>query len=494
MEPLTSAIGAAGSVRLAPGSIDIATLLKDGRVVAGEVLETFAGGSVVLGIGGQRVPAESHVDLQPGQRFLATVENTDGEVVLRLTPDDVDEASPLVRALRMVVGKELTIGSLLDGLRSLAGNESARSPALSALLADIASYAFTPDDGGEALLALVQRSGLRYESGLLAATEADHGSTWLRTAIASDIAARWAGLVPSTSDAGGPDLRSEITKLLLEALRAFVAAPGAAPGPAPGPAPGGASVAEVVDGLRRALAARSSDRSPARMLAVLERVAAQPEALPASADTTALLRWLFGAPADDRVRSLLEDVAKRALGRDLKARLLSTASELDDGPARERMQAALASIETDQLMNVARRHFDQPWHFSLPVPDAEQWVSAQFLHLPTSDRDAQRDETTGDSSTPSHRLMIGIEFSRLGPIRADLLLRERDLIVRLTVERPETAVLLRGLVESWREDFVIGGRAVHVAVTESPRVDVKLNAVAPDVRFLAENHLMDVSA
>ncbi len=481
MEPLTSAIGAAGSVRLTPATADLATLFKDGRVVAAEVLETFAGGSVVLGIAGQRVPAESHVDLQLGQRFLATIESADGQIVLRLAPDELGETSPLIRALRRVVGKELAAGTLLDGLTSVAESESARSPVLSALVEALARYVFTPDDGGEALLALVQRSGLRYESALLAAADGDHGSAWLRTAVASELAARWVGSLSNGSDIDGPTLRSAITKLLLEAIRA------------PTIGSSSASSTEIVDWLRRAIDERSSESSSTRMRAVFERAVVHAEASPANADSTALLRWLFGAPSDDHVRSLLKDVAQRVLDRDLKGRLLAAASELEDGPARERVQSALASLETDQLMNVARRRFDQPWHFSLPVPDAEQWVSAQFLHLQTADRDTPRGEGADESSVGSHRLMIGIDFSRLGPIRADLLLRERDLLVRLTVERPETAAALRALVESWSVDFAVGGRAVHVAITESQNVDVELRAVAPDVRFLAENHLMDVS-
>ncbi len=472
MEPVTSAIGAAAGVRLAPGTSDLASLFRDGRVIAGEVLETFAGGSVVLGIAGQRVPAQSHVELELGQRFLATVETSAGEIVLRLASDESPELSPLIRALRLVVGREFASGSILDALRSIVAPERASSPALAILSADLDSFAFSPGSGGEALGALVLRSGLRYESALLASADRDASSTWLRAAVADEVAARWSEAVgASIPDADVPALRSAIAKLL-----------------AGGPAL--ADVSAVFDWLRRAVHERARDPSIARVRASLERALSHAEGDSANSEPIGLLRWLFGATPDDAVRSLVREVAQRALARDLKPRLLAALRELPEGPAREQVQSALASLETDQLMNVARRRFEQAWHFSVPVPDGDRFASARVVHLPNRDRERESRPSAGDSQ----RLMLGVDFSRLGPVQADLLLREHDLLVRLTVERPETAAAIRALVDSWRVELAVAGRAVHLAVMESTGVDAPLHTVASDVRFLADNHLMDVSA
>lgn len=485
MEPLTSAIGAIGAVRPTPAaSADMASLLKDGRVVAGEVLETFDGGSVVLGIAGRRVPAESHVELQPGQRFLATAETTDGEIVLRLAPEKLGEGSRLVSALRRVVGQDSPTGAILDSLASLVGTSAAESRALAALLADLPSHAFTPGVDGEALRELLLRSGLRYESALLAAEVGDNSSAWLRVAAAGEVAERWVAAWRSALPIGAPDvdlssLRSTITTLLLEAVRELAAAAEHS------------GLPELDGWLKRVLDARARSASSLWARAVVEHAGAQVDASPTGTDAAALLRWLFGAPSDDGLRPLLKDVARRALERDLKGRLLGALSELEDSPGREVVERALASLETDQLMNLARRRFDQASHFSLPVPDAERWTSAQFLHPPNREQDSAANGEERDAAP--QRLVIGIDFSRLGPIRADLLMRSNDLIVRLTVERAETAEALRGVVERWREDLAVGGRSVQVAVSDQPDVDVQLHAVAPDVRFLAENHLMDVS-
>src|SRR5689334_1183357 len=102
MEPLS--IQSQSALVLRPGAnaaTDLARVLERGRVVAGEVLERLGGGSILIGVGGHRVPAQSELALVPGDRFLLRVEEQEGKFLLRIlerAQTSVDP--PLIRALR----------------------------------------------------------------------------------------------------------------------------------------------------------------------------------------------------------------------------------------------------------------------------------------------------------------------------------------------------------------------------------------------------------
>ena len=61
---------------------DLAQILKDGRLVAGEVLPGPSDGNVLLALGRHRVPAQTDVRFEPGRSFLFRVEEADGGVIL----------------------------------------------------------------------------------------------------------------------------------------------------------------------------------------------------------------------------------------------------------------------------------------------------------------------------------------------------------------------------------------------------------------------------
>ncbi len=70
---------------------DLAAVLREGRVLAGEVLERLDGSTVVLGIGRHRVPANAPTELRVGDRLTLQVERqAGGEVALRLLTGVVD--------------------------------------------------------------------------------------------------------------------------------------------------------------------------------------------------------------------------------------------------------------------------------------------------------------------------------------------------------------------------------------------------------------------
>ena len=152
MESLAQNIGGPPTPRPALSlSANTAAVLQEGRVVAGEVIQSQSGGSVLVAIGNLRVPARAQVALEPGQRFLATVESTGDVVVLRILSDAKASAvSPLLDALRAILPGERPIGAVLSKLvgllRSLGAGE--RGAESRALLSQLAEHVFEPGSKG----------------------------------------------------------------------------------------------------------------------------------------------------------------------------------------------------------------------------------------------------------------------------------------------------------------------------------------------------------
>lgn len=179
------------------------------------------------------------------------------------------------------------------------------------------------------------------------------------------------------------------------------------------------------------------------------------------------------------------------LAANLKAMLLGALEELPEGPAREAVARALAGVEAEQLLNLARRDAGEPLHLSFPVPDDSQWATAHVFVRPDRERDG--DEPRGEGDGAVRRLTVGAHFSRTGPVRADVWLRPDRLDVRLSVEREDVAERIRAELPALTEGLAAKGRAVQVVVGVSPHDLVELEERAADIRFLRDHHLMDVS-
>ena len=202
VDPLSSPIVEALKLRpVQPVNTNLAVLLRDGLVVAGEVLSTGPG-TAFLSLGGRRVAAETDVELEPGQRFLARVEREAESIVLRLLRQGGGEELPLVAALRAALADHAPAGTLLtrlaaalraalllsttadaeppvardastllalpDGRAPRAGRPDADTVrTLQALLARLTAHAGAPTAEGSALQSALARSGLFHEALLL---------------------------------------------------------------------------------------------------------------------------------------------------------------------------------------------------------------------------------------------------------------------------------------------------------------------------------------
>ena len=364
MEPIVAS-QAPHVIRPAASAVkaDLAAVLKDGRILAGQVLQSPGDGSVMIAIGRHQIPAESNLQLEPGQHFLLRVQNFGDGILLHLLGYGDPEEAALLAALRRVIGEDRPVGELLSLLAARLRAELAQPgdqlERLRNLLASLDKHVLQPGAGGKDLVALLARSGMRYEAALL-------------------LAAR-----------NGP------ASGLLEALRA-----------------------------------------------------------------------------------------------DLKGRLLGALADLPEGGLRDAVAKALAGLEAEQLLNLARQRAGEPLVWSFPFPDGQDWTTARlFVQARRDERDGS-DEAEQEEVT---RVVLGVSFTNTGPVRVDLLRTESVLSVRLLVTREDVARRIREDAEELAERLGDGSRSVNVFARTATKEEVSMDTHTLDIHFLREHHLMDVS-
>lgn len=386
MDPLSSPVVEALKLRPVQSvNTNLSVLLRDGLVVAGEILDVN-GSTAFLSLGGQRVAAETDVELQPGQRFLARVEREGDAIVLRLVTGAPDEELPLVTALRTALADHAPAGTLLSQLTT------------------------------DLRAALVQRE----------------------TAAAGNAHAGASAREPGGDEANARAITS--IQKLLSMIGAQVGAPAA-------------------DG--RAL------------VATLARSGLFHEAL--------LLRGESGS---------------RAASDDLKTTLLRALEELPGGAERDGVRHALGGIEAEQLLDVARAQSGDARSVTFAVPDGAVFADAHIVVDP--ERHA-RDEAPTPRGGSASSVDVCVDFSALGPVKAELRMEGGSLRVRFLVASRDVAERLALDQEQLCADL---GRDVGASNGHSTQLTIALvemrsiarTAVPSDVRFLGEHVLLDRTA
>src|SRR5262245_66532476 len=92
MEPILSS-SAAAVIRTTAAAQegDLSAVLRQGRVLVGEVLQASPGGELLLAIGRYRVPAQSDVRLEAGEHLLLRVAASDDGIELLVLGDAGEE-------------------------------------------------------------------------------------------------------------------------------------------------------------------------------------------------------------------------------------------------------------------------------------------------------------------------------------------------------------------------------------------------------------------
>jgi hypothetical protein len=466
MDPIsTSPLPLSGGIRPAQAlQGDLASILRQGRIVAGEVLDLLDGGTIVIGLAGQRVQAENHVDLAPGDRFLARVEYLEGALVLQLAGGGEAADDQLLAALRKLAGSELDARSVYELLEQagVSGND------LPALL--------RPGEGGAALATLVRQSGLFRESALRAAAEDKPlaaGRELAIDALARRILAQ-AGLADAPERAALLGLLRSGLAAGLDELARRASAPRALEA-------GLQLRAELV----RALGPHAADSGRAILRACLAGLDAP------ALEHAGWLPWIalmLGERLDFGERGLRRRALLQLLQEDFKARLLALAQEAPGDSEREAAGRALRAVEAEQLRNLARARLGEPLHVGFLVPEGAGVANAHLLVQPRREGGSSEPEAEGE---PGERITVGAEFSRLGPLRAEILLKHERLHLRLCASRPATVELLHGELEALRAELARGGREVSLSIVQQE--PEKADLAGGDLAYLREHHLMDLS-
>jgi hypothetical protein len=479
MDPIASQAGLAKGVRpILAMNGDLGALMREGRVVAGEVMQAMDGRSLLVSVGQHRVPADSSVDLSPGDRFLARVENTADGTVLRVLGEHGKPELRLAAALKQVLGEDRPVGKLLEDVASklravIDGGENRREA--KALFEKLGTHVFLPGASGRDLHALLARSGLDFEALLLAESRGGKAAEQLRMALGKLIKQIMGGLDKMWTGAGLQMSSAQLEKLGGRLLLAMA----------------GLEVGDGAGG-KDQLLARLSAEVRARMGAALAAATGGEQRESAMAGLNGLLSRLLGEEGKQPLsKSLLAALLARsepnALIGNLKAEILMALGEMTDGPTREALTKALAGLESEQLLNLARREFQEGWHLSLPVPDGDKWATA---HLFYTEPDEEDDSHGGKEDML--RITVSVDFSRIGPLRGEVGVRDDLVALRLVVTKPEIAQELRGQAEELVERLSTAGRKVRVAVVLASPEELSSDALTMDVRWLKEHHLMDL--
>lgn len=467
---------------------DLSAVLREGRVLAGEVLQSFGGGSLLIGIGSHRIPAQAQVELRPGERFLFQVEGSGAQTTLRILEEGEGGEPSLLRALRAVLGQDQPLGRLLDELAARLATLDRQG----ALLGTLGSARWTGPATPTGLAGALATGGLAFEArlGLSAALSLPPGEA---AALSAELSSWIAGGLADASGDGPPIATAGLLERLASELARVL---GAGLDPASREAafgrwlaaqfaPGGEHAArDLGQLLSAALAGIPDGNLRDRLLAGLARL--RLGRLGAGLEALAL-RGLLGLGAPPR--GMREGEARRfatTADGDLKARLLAAGSSAGDRPERVALERALAGIEAEQLLNVARRGAGEALHWSLPVPDG---AATGTVHLLV---DSQASGAGGSERT--WRLGLALDLSGTGPLRADLIARPGALLVAVAVERESTHAELAAQLDGLRAALGCAAASVSLSLRRvRPRSLPSPESLA-DVGYLREHHLMDLSA
>jgi hypothetical protein len=456
-----------------PSPADVPQALREGRIFSGDVLQTFDGGSVLIGVGRLRVPAFSHAELQPGRRYMFEVVAGGATLELKLVGAAPDAPQGLVQALRQALGVDAPLGALLEQLtralaaeveRARAGGAESPSTELERWLADFEAHAFKPGDEPAVLRQRLRDAGLTFEA-RLAELVLDAAPSGERRRLGAELVAalseqlRAAG---STDDAAG--LLQRLGLALEAALQLVGTSPPAEAARAPSEAPHNA----FGRALEAALAALSTPdaRQVSAALARLDH-----EHWPRWMKLLLVRALAPGAAQEGAAAGRGLDAALAALDGDLKAQLLRAEERLGPSQLRAALERALGGLEAEQLLNVARASVDEPPQWSLPIHEGGRWTT---LHLSVA-RDGAAGGHSGGGAP--RRVALEVEFSASGPVHVDLLLGEGGAVARVLVQDERIAQFFTARLGALEQALAFGGKAAHASVARAS--DTALHTDSP---------------
>jgi len=470
-----------------PSPADVPQALREGRVFSGDVLQTFDGGSVLIGVGRLRVPAHSHAELQPGRRYTFEVVSGGATLELKLLGAAPDAPEGLVQALRRALGVDAPLGALLEQLtrafaaeaeRARASGAEGSSAQLERWLANFEAHAFKPGDEPNVLRQRLRDAGLTFEARLaeLVLEAAPPGD---RRRLGAELIA---ALGEQLSSAASADDAAGL-------LQRFGAALEAALQPVGTNQP--TELARAANDAPPNALSRAFDAALATLSAPDAR---QLSAALARLDHEHWPRWLKSllvralvpaAALDTALASRGLDAALAALDGDLKAQLLRAEEQLGPSQLRAALERALGGLEAEQLLNVARASVDEPPQWSLPIHEGGRWTT---LHLSVARDGAASPHAAGGAP---RRVALEVEFSASGPVHVDLLLGDTSAVARVLVQDERIAQFFTARLAALEQALASGGKPAHASVARAS--DTHLHTDAPaHSSFFESRALLDL--
>lgn len=581
MEPLSAHSSTPAVLRPAHAlQSDLAAVLREGKVLAGEVLQTMDGGTVLIGIGRHRVPAKTGAQFTVGQQLQLLVEAGEGgEPQLRLLNPEGGELRGLLGALRRLGGPPRSAVSGLSELSALlgvpgdGGPVEGKSPSegiQARLVAALRRVLGTGIESGRALQARSSAVGRGFESSLLGRAISELPAESRARLAAGELESFRRLLLGNLRVGGGSDPSPQARSLpgappdpgvgsrVAEARTspphgsASTPAPAGPSAPPKGGAPGGASseLPRVVSGADPGVPATSSvplDGARSTLQGAIERWLGQLGLAVPGADGVsggvgaregildprlverltqelpALLRRGLGAVSAGSVREQLlarlphalsasagrsvrgllvqafldrvgvPSAARSPAGVGLEGELISMKLELlgalellPEGDLRTAVEKALHGIESEQLLNQARREAGEPTHWTVPVPEGQDWREAHLFH---EDRSKAGDE---GSMGEAHRMTLSLELSGTGPVRADLWMGQGRVAIRVRAETEEVAQALEGRLQELEGAIADLGWPLNARIEVGSPEEVRVGERALDIAYLRDRRLLDL--
>ncbi len=466
IQPLTSA---AAFRAAAPSQEQFA----EGRIFAAQVLQLLDGGSVILGIGRERIAASSQAALQVGQKLLLKARGTGAARVFELVIQDAfevgAEAATDARAAEhpyRLLAQGQGLGELLSDLTQAlsAGGENA---AAQALARELPQFAWTPGESGPELARQLSNSGLTHEARTLAQAMERLPNSALASAAEELLALTFAQLAGASEvEPARRALGLQLQKMLGDAQELARLQGAVIEGVDRGGIVGKALAEWIGPALERSLGASVDAAVRARIAESLALAGLSPRL------ARAVLEALLGEHAGlARVLEQGAAVQTRLETPDFKQWLSAALDRLEPGPEREAVRAAHEALEAEQFVALARASHGDGSSWVLALRDGSAFADARLVHRRSGERDSK---TGAGRERRIERAVLGLEFSRTGPVRAELALDGNSLNVRLGVSRAEVAARLQASLDDLSTRLSAPGRSVQLSIAVRAAEDLRV--------------------
>ncbi len=472
IQPLSSAAASGAAV---PSQEQFA----EGRIFAAQVLQLLDGGSVILGIGRERIAATSQAALQVGQKLLLKARGTGAARVFELVIQDAFVAGPEAAAdmpetehpFRLLAQGQ-GLGELLSDL-SCALSARGGNTAAQGLARELQQFAWTPGESAAELARQLSNSGLTHEARKLAQAIERLPNSALASAAEELLALAFAELEGASEiEPARRALGLQLKNLLGDALEIARLQGAVLEGVEPGGIVGKALAAWIGPALERSL-------DPSVDAAVRARIAesfALARLSPRLA--RAVLEALLGEHAGlARVLEERAAVGARLETPDFKQWLSAALDQLEPGPEREAVRVAHEALEAEQFVALARASHGDGSSWVLALRDGSGFADARLVHRRSGERES---EAGHGRERRIERAVLGLEFSRTGPVRAELALDGNTLNVRLGVSRVEVAARLQASLDDLSSRLAAPGRSVQLSVAVRAAEDLRVPGAESD--------------